>query len=164
MVCTALLQAQFDYGYNVWYRSLTMSFKNKLQCAQNRMIRYIFDCDKRNHVSFDHFKKLNYLSVKRRIEYLSLSSMYNVFDSSAPMYILKQFSRSCHKYNTRRSQNSFTLPNVKSNGHNSFMYNGAKLWNDVNFKIPETRDLFKSKCKRYMMYKIKNEEENEFVY
>ena len=33
LLCTSLLQARFDYGFNVWYRSSCKDIRSKLQCA-----------------------------------------------------------------------------------------------------------------------------------
>ena len=33
MICTAFLQSKFDYGCNIWYRSVTKAMKHKLQTA-----------------------------------------------------------------------------------------------------------------------------------
>ena len=163
-ICTALLQAHFDYGCNVWYRGLVKSLKSKVQCAQNKMIRYILKYDNRQHLDCKDFEKLNFLNVEKRIEYLTLSTMYDVFDLSAPMYILDLFERSGHGHNTRSSQNSFVIPYVKSNGHNSYQFNGALLWNSIPFPITDSKDNFKITCKKYLMGKMKQDEDCDFVY
>ena len=93
ILCSTLLQSHFDYGYNVWYRGLCKSIKNKLQTSQNRMIRYVLDSEDRFHIGYDSFVKLNWLPVQKRMDYLTLSSMYNIFNSSAPMYMFSQFAR-----------------------------------------------------------------------
>ncbi len=39
MLCSALVQSNFDYACNSWYRGLQKKFKNKLQVCQNKVIR-----------------------------------------------------------------------------------------------------------------------------
>ena len=42
LLCSALLQCRFDYGYNVYYRGIGKSNHTKLQAAKNKVVRYIF--------------------------------------------------------------------------------------------------------------------------
>ena len=66
-LCTALLQPHFDYACSAWYRSLDTAVKNKLQTAQNKIIRYLLKYDCRCHIGFSDFKKANYLDIKGRL-------------------------------------------------------------------------------------------------
>ena len=158
----------FDYGYNVWYRGLAKSFKVKLQTTQNKIVRYIGNTGSRSHVGYNELLQLKWLSVQKRIDYLTLSSVYNVFTNSAPAYMLNQFSRTVnqHSHHTRNAAYSFSLPSVKSHGHNSFLFNGIKKWNSCNksVKMCSSKDVFKSKCKLYLMEEMRKEECNDFVY
>ena len=58
------------------------------------------------------------LPIQNRIDYLTLSSMYNTFNSS-PMYMFSQFAimSSQHSYQATHVSTSLLLPHVKSNGH-----------------------------------------------
>ena len=163
MVCTALLQSHFDYGCHVWYRGLTKALKSKIQCAQNKMMRYILAKDNRFHLSHEHFEQLKLLSVERRIEYLTLSSTFNIYNKTAPSYMIAHFSGSEHSHNTRH-HNGFILPCVQTNGHHSFIFNAIKSWNSINMPIPTKVSHFKSECKKLLMSKMKLEEEDAFVY
>ena len=71
-----------------------------------------------------------------------------------------------HQHQTRHVSNSFTLPNVKSHGHHSFKFNGIQIWNNLSKEIQScnTKDMFKRKCKGYLMEELRKEEEDEFVY
>ena len=42
LLCSALLQSRFDYGYNVFYRGLYSDMKVKFQTAQNKNDRIYF--------------------------------------------------------------------------------------------------------------------------
>ena len=121
------------------------------------MIRYIIGADSRFHLSFEHFKKLNSLSVNNRVEYLT--SMFNVHSKSAPEYMIKLFSNTVHCHNTR-----FQHPCVKSSGHNSFCFNVVKMWNNLPFEIPSTKSMFKTKCKNYLLSVMKKEQDDIFVH
>ena len=107
---------------------------------------------------------MKWLSVNKRYDYLTLSTLYNVFDGSAPKYMLDSFSCHKHTYQTRNATNSFILPHVKTNGHNSYRFNSIKLWNSLPFTPSESKDVFKNNCKLYLIDVMKREDDCEFVY
>ena len=49
-LCSALISCHFDYCCQAWYISLTKLQKQKLQAAQNKMVRYILDLPPRSHI------------------------------------------------------------------------------------------------------------------
>ena len=87
MLCQALLQSHFDYSCNVWFRSFDKRLQNRLQCAQNKIIRYILKYDSRHHLECSDFAKLNFLNVSSRVDYLSCSMIFNIFHNTAPEYL-----------------------------------------------------------------------------
>ena len=56
----------------------------KLQTAQNKIIRFILNLDSRQHLYVENFVKVGYLSVEKRLEYLALNTMYNIYNNLAP--------------------------------------------------------------------------------
>ena len=60
--------------------------KNKLQTAQNKMIRYLLNYGCRRHIGFNDFKKSNFLDINARVDYMSLNMMFNIFNNVAPSY------------------------------------------------------------------------------
>ena len=166
LLCSALLQSRFDYGHNFYYRGLYKEIQLKLQTAQNKMIRFILNYDSRQHLYFKDFVKTGCLSVDKRYEYLSANLMYNIFYGLAPSYLC-HFERvdNLHSYGTRHSVLSYVLPEIKTHGGKTFMYNGAKLWNSlpVSLRSIESRDNFKIKCKKFFFDQMKNIENSQFV-
>ena len=55
LLCSAMLQSRFDYGYNVYYRGLREEVKTKLQTAQNKIIRFILRYDSQQHLYVKDF-------------------------------------------------------------------------------------------------------------
>jgi len=165
LLCQSMVQSHFDYSCNMWYRGLEKKLKVKLQCAQNKMIRYIKCYDSRTHLTYDDFKELRMLDVNRRVDYLTLSLMYNIFHGSAPTYLCN-INTVSHEYNTRNTCMTFVLPHVKSYGHKSFFFNGVKLWNalPVFIKKFDDKNKFKYACKKHLMYKMYFDESSDFVY
>ena len=130
------------------------------------MIKFILDYDSRRHLYYKEFLKVGLLSVEKRQDYLSVNLMHRIFYGLAPSYLCN-FRRvdSSHSHRTRHSIKSFVLPEVKSQGKKSFMYNGARLWNSlpVNIRLIENKDNFKKKCKRYFFKEMELCEQNVFT-
>ena len=90
--------------------------------------------------------------------------MYNVYNGSAPSYLCSMINSNVQT--TTRSQATFILPHVKTQGKKSFKYNGIKLWNllSIENRNIESRNDFKKRAKKCMFLNMKKEYENEFVY
>ena len=68
LLCNALIQPQFDYGWTSWYPVLNKALKTKLQIAQNKCIRFSLELPPRGHINPSHFRKINWLPVEHRVE------------------------------------------------------------------------------------------------
>ena len=165
LLCYSMLQSCFDFACNVWYRSLKKSIKLQLQTAQNKMIRFILGYHPRRHLYFDDFKQLGFLDVESRVDFLSLNTMYNICNHSAPMYMIDLIPRFLPAHSTRRSQLSFIVSSDGTHGSLSFKCNSVKLWNKLPnvIKLSDSKDKFKQKCKSYLMCRMKEKEEDDFV-
>lgn len=164
MLCQSLCQPHFDYACNVWYRSMGKGLKNKLQTAQNKLIRYVLQYDSRQHLEYDDFVKVKYLSVEKRVDYLNICMMYKIYHGEAPSYMCN-LARVTHNHATRNSTMSFIVPQVKSQGLKSFSYNGIKLWNSIPSYIRKicSKEDFKFKCKKHMFNLMRLENQSEFT-
>ena len=151
----------------MFYRSLTKSIKNKLQTAQNKMIRYILGYGSRHHLTVNDFKKVKMLDVQSRVNYLTLNMMHNVFYGLAPEYLCTFTKISeIHDHETRNSMLGYHIPHTNSHGKSSFMYNGAKLWNDlpISIKTVESKELFKFSSKKHQFKIMSLLESSEYIY
>ena len=59
----ALIQPHFDYACIAWYPNLSKKLKDKLQVTQNKCIRFCLKLQSREHISNEHFHKLNWLPI-----------------------------------------------------------------------------------------------------
>ena len=141
----------------MWYRGLTKYLKERLQCAQNKMLRLILSKHNRFHLDSRSFEKVKWLDVCKRNDYLTLCLMYNIFHKTAPSYMCS-FKRidDFHNHATRYSEISFVIPQVKSQGLSSFSFNGVKLWNSLPLRIKsaDSKDAFKHMCKKHLFSKM----------
>ena len=167
LLCAGMLQCRFDYAYNVYYRGITCTLKKKLQTAENKIIRFILNYDSRRHLYVSDFKKVKYLDIETRMQYLTLNMMYNIFYGYSPEYLcdfLKVTDVHCHR--TRFSNLSYAITSVNSHGKRSFKYNGAFLWNQlpVSIRMCESKDNFKAKCKKHLYENMLASEQSDYVY
>ena len=65
-LCNALIQPHFDYAYTTWYPNLSKKLKDKLQITQNKCIGFCLKLQSREHISNEHFHKLNLLPINQR--------------------------------------------------------------------------------------------------
>ena len=86
MLVSALIQCNFDYAANSWYRGILQTYKNKLQTCQNKVIRYNLDYRRRQHLDVNDFKKVGFLNVAYRVKYFALSLMFSIYHGTAPSY------------------------------------------------------------------------------
>ena len=130
-------------------------------------MRYILNYESRKHLNVEHFVKVRFLDVDSRIKYLSLSMMHKIYYGKAPSYLCNfEKTSNVHDHETRNSLMSYVLPEIKTHGRFSFRYNGAKLWNHLplNIRELESKDLFKTSCKKHLLSQMYEKEENQFVY
>ena len=107
--------------------------KNRLQCAQNKIIRYILNLSPITHIRLDEFKIVKMLPVEYRVQQLKLNHMYDIVNGIAPdiMSNLLEIPPIDHHIITRNSTLSFAIPQVSTSGLTSFFYTGARLWNSL---------------------------------
>ena len=59
LLCNALIQPHFDYACIAWYPNLSKKLKDNLQVTRNKCIRFCLKLQSREHISNDHFHKLD---------------------------------------------------------------------------------------------------------
>ena len=91
LLTSALLQCHFDYASTAWYFSLTKFLKNKLQVAQNKVVRYILDLHPRTHIGQNELDRVGILSIEDRARQLMLNHVYDIYNGSAPSYLQSKF-------------------------------------------------------------------------
>ena len=91
--------------------------------------------------------------------------MYNIFHNSATLYMFEHVPRFIPTHCARRSQNSFIVTHVKSNGSVTFKYNAVKIWNSLPnlIKNCETKDKFKLNCKKHLLRLMQEMETDDFI-
>ena len=152
LLCNALIQPHFDYGSQAWLPNLTKELSNKLQCAQNKCIRFCLELNNRAHLDKKEFKEINWLPINERMRQRICVFGYNVFNNTSPSYMSDIFVPNKLIKHTRNSEHRFKIPFRRTNmGQNTLSYSGPFLWNNLstNIKLAKTRNDFKHKMKSF---------------
>ncbi len=150
MMSNALIQPTFDYGCNFWFRSLGKVVRSKLQVTQNKVIRFVLEKGNRYHVAVSDFRKLKWISVEKRVDFMTLCNMFKIYHKKAPKYLCHiDFIKDSHSHNTRYSTMSFSVPSVKTQGKHTFKYSGIFLWNNLPMYVKQSQ--FKHNCKKFQI-------------
>ena len=162
----ALVQCHFDYAITAWYGSLNKQFKNKLQIAQNKLVRYILDLQPRSHLSQNDMDSIGMLFIRDRAKQLMLNHMHNVYYKRKPAYLADEFQLVQHNYYTRGSQHNFYLPKNIGIAFFNFNFQGVKLWNNLPPSIQgiESKQLFKKKVKLFLKTQSHKNETCNVIY
>ena len=127
-----------------------------MQCAQNKIIRYILNLspithiglDEKpiTHIGLDEFKIVKMLPVEYRVQQLQLNHMCDIVNGMAPDYMsnLLEIPPIDHHI-TRNSTLSFAIPQVSTSVLTSSFYTGARLWNSLpsESKLSVSKNIFK---------------------
>ena len=164
----ALIQCHFDYTCSAWYSGISKKMKCKLQCAQNKVIRYTLNTSPMKHIGAYEFILVGILPVDYRVEQLKLGHMFNIMNESAPSYLMENVHlvQSQHSYSTRISELSFAIPRVCTAGKCSFLYTSILHWNGlpVDIKNIHSKSRFKNAVKKHLRSRLIHEEKKDFVH
>ena len=109
VLCNALIQPHFDYGWKSRYPLLSKVFKKRFQITQNKCIRYYLDLRPHSHISTTHFRNINLLPVELRVELCTATIVFKYWNQMTPSYFNEIFTPSFNRYNTR-SQMALDIP------------------------------------------------------
>ena len=105
LLVSALIQCHYDYASSSWYSGLTKKYKTRLQCSQNKIVRFLLNAPPRTHVGSNEFSLVKMLPVDLRAKQLKLNLIYSIVNNIAPSYLSQNcnFVRNGHGINTRSS-------------------------------------------------------------
>ena len=167
MLTAALIQCHFDYASSSWYSGLTKKYKARLQCTQNKIVRFLLKAPPRTHIGANEFRLVNMLPVELRAKQLKLNLVHNILNGTAPDYLNTAFklTRSQHNINTRSGTMSLQIPHVKSFGKNTFNYTGILAWNELptEIKCQTSKFLFKKGVKQFLFDNLNDQEASSYI-
>ena len=104
-------------------------------------------CTINNERSLNHsiaLRALGWEPLKTERKKAKAKMMYKVLNKMGPKSLTNLFSYKCEKinYNLRDISSGLSLPKPRTNNmKNSFMYDGAHLWNSIPKEIRESKTL-----------------------
>ena len=104
------------YTCSAWYNGLSKKLKCRMQCTQNKIIRFMLNAPWRFHVGSNEFKLVGLLPIEYRVEQLMLGHMFKIINGNAPTYLISGKIMNQHRYSTRARELSCVIPRVKSSG------------------------------------------------
>ena len=165
LLCNALIQPHFDFACAAWYPCLNKNFKNKIQVAQNKCIRFCLNLGNRSHIGANEFEAINWLPTKERFEQCVCVGIFNFIAEAAPLYISEMFFPVEQSQNTRRSLNKLQIPYQRTNrGLKMLSYVGPRLWNSLPNSLKSVNGVnnFKHKSKELFFDNLRACEEDPY--
>ena len=154
-ICSALVLCLFDYSISSWYGGISKYHSQRLQCAQNKVIRFILKKDYMYHITHDDFETLGLLNISTRAAQLRLNHVFNIFHDTCPDYLKHNFIKLSilHNHDTRGRNFNFHVPKVKAVGSASFCHNAIKIWNELpnDIKNNSQKSNFKKVTKAHLL-------------
>ena len=138
-----------------WYGGLNKSLKQKLQVAQNKVVRFILNLQAMTWINYSILIDVNMLKVEDRVKQLRLNHVFKIFHELSPQYLNYNFVRvsDSHLYNTRGSDYKFRIPSISGCDTETFYNNSILYWNNLpeNIKSISNKVTFK-KTQRSLTY------------
>lgn len=153
LLCDSLVLSFFNYGDIIYGPCLDQVDTYRIQKVQNTCIRFIFNLNRRDHVS-EKLKTLNWLNMATRRNFHLACFTHKLILTSNPPYLKECLkSRSaCHNLNLRNIDDlSIPLHNMTF-FRKSFTYAATSLYNSIplNFKSLSINS-FRVKYKKYLL-------------
>ena len=154
-----MIQPHFDYACSAWYLNLNKAIKNKLQCAQNKCLRFCLQLGNRKHIGLNELEKINWLNINDRFEQCIPVSAFNFFNNKSPFYMNDIFIPADNdRVSTRNSYQKLSQPFRKTTqGQNSLSYTSPSVWNKLSESIKKCKSVntFKHRLKIHYFNELK---------
>ena len=98
LLVMSLIQCHFDHACSFWYPGFFKVLKNKLQVAQNKIIRFVLNMDSKAHVGSEVFKSLGWLPVSKRVDHIILNHVFKVKSGQSPDCMVEHFIHTLISY------------------------------------------------------------------
>ena len=117
-----------------WYPILPKKLKEKLQIAQNKVVRFVLELEPRSHIGQNELDRISVLKVSDHAKQPTLHQMFHIYHRTTPKYLLDLFRPNSNPYSTRTNQHSFAIPRTNSSS-TPFSVTGAMEWNSLSVTI-----------------------------
>jgi hypothetical protein len=132
----SLIMPIFDYC-DITYVNMNGENLNRLQLAQNRVVRYILDINKRDHIT-PFYLSLSLLKIKERHELHALHLSHSFLHGLNPPYLSSLFWKRVNVTDRSTIAHTFSLQASRLRNNvleKSFGANSYRLWNALPPKL-----------------------------
>ena len=135
--------SHLDYC-SVVYLDVADDLHTRLQRLQNSCVRYVCGVRRDEHIT-PYRKKLEWMDMRARREYLMGVRLYKAFSMRQPSYLTALFVKN-ESRTSGRAPRQITVPGSRTDtGLESFRARGARLWNSLPQSIRNVHSLRKFK-------------------
>ena len=141
-IYNAIVRPYFDYCCEVW-DVFGETQSKRLQKLQNRAARIILNLNNDVHHTIA-LHALGWEPLQTERKKATAKMMYKVLNKTGPKSLTNLFSYKSEttNYHLRDISSGLCLPKPRTNNmKNSFMYDGAHLWNSIPKEIRESKSL-----------------------
>ena len=129
--------------------------------------------EKMKHMGFSNdviteFKQINWLPLNYRFRQCLAANMFKLFDDKCPLYMKDVFDKPCiSQVSTRNSTMKLSQPLRRTNnGQHCISFLAPSVWNNLPNEVKRCTNLnaFKHKVKEYFLYKIRQKDNNVYLF
>lgn len=149
-----IIAPHFDYCSTILFLS-NESQINRLQMLQNRAMRAIMCVNRFTSISL-MLQTLGWLSVRQRIDYLTLNFIHKIQKGDAPKYLIDLISErgESHGYSLGNNNNFHINKALKTSTQNSLTQKGFRIYNSLPNELKN--DTNEKRFKKQLILWIKN--------
>jgi len=149
LIYNSLVASYLRYVLPAWGGATATSLK-RLQCAQNKIIRFLTHSPPMTNVS-NKYHELRIMNINQLYFYEVAKFMHSVYYEYSPQVFHNYFHEIHHNYDTRtRRANTYQLPQIRTEkGKRSLKYQGIHVWAEVP-------DVYKMLEPKQFSYHLKN--------
>ena len=131
-------------------------------------VRFCLQLDNRAHVGISEFKKINWLPVDYRFRQCLAAKVFKLFHDKCLLYMEGVFDKPCiSQASTRNSTMKLSQPLRRTSyGQNCISFLALSIWNNLMNELKRYTNLnrFKHKIKEYLFYKIRQKDNDLYLY
>jgi hypothetical protein len=152
-VYNSIVLPHMEYACIIWGRCSNQNNVNRVCKLQKRAARIILRCRVREVSSIELYRRMRWMPFNERVTFKRCILMYKVMNDMVPAY-LQCFRPVSHRHNTRSSARGQLYCNKASLKYytRSFRYEGARLWNDLDYDVQHTNSVHQFKSKYVKNY------------
>jgi hypothetical protein len=122
----------------------------------------------RSHVGASEFSMLNWLPIDLRVSQIMTNQIFRILNGKSPDYLQDGIilSSNIHNHSTRSGSKTLFKSRMGTHGQKTFIYQAIITWNSLPLpvQLQQCKDVFKKEVKNHFLKKLKDSEENMYIF